>query len=449
MPFEQVARDGADPIDFLLPQRLPSPIAPVLAEVFPEKLRDLDRKRLLATTWGQSPYFVRSSLGYSLLGLMAVFVLVRTQKRKWRWLIFGCGALVLGLGPHLMLNGTVYSDVYLPYMLLRRLPGFSMSKAAFRFVMPALLCFAVTASLAVRAITGPGQLPRRRPAALRPWIGAALLLLPAVEYCGAAPAVQPVSVSSFARAAAKDTGDYTVAYYPPPRHIMEVELRMWDQVVHNKRLLEGWVARHPREMSQPDPIHLAAMSPWAARDTPSRQAARLRALFAEPQYRIKYLIVLGNSPALERSQRHRLLAELELRYPIVVQRSEPFGKALKGLKHQTVFYVGGDAFERSRTILSELAAEVRSAVESGRPAAEVAAAKGALRQAWQDFRRSACTSERDTPAFAASARTVRAALRLRPRGAAGVRRTLGRHRRRLSPRWSQASRLDKDASLLQ
>jgi hypothetical protein len=398
----QIDRGGADPRFFLLPRHTRSALHPPLEAAFPDTLRSA---RAAADARG-SP-FVPASLGLSLLVLVAVAAWRGQERRRWGWLALGLAALVLSLGPHLRLGDRLYEGFPLPYALLRDLPGFAMSKAHQRFVLPGLLCLSVFAAFGVAGVARPraGEPGRSR------WLrrGLAALLVAAVlgEYAGAAPRIAGVRAPSFAQALADDPGDYAVLHYPRIPGIAWLELEMWGQVIHEKRLLTGFVARSHRIPGlQEDPSYSIVEDPARRIDVPS-QLERLDRLLREPRYRVKYLLVSGLRLAALGSKGSSLLDALRERYELVAEEAArpASGRPIRSW----LFYVGGAAFEAEARQLVRLAAELAAAPD-GPADPERQRRIEELRGRWEAFRDGAASRERNTPLFREVAAGARAVL---------------------------------------
>jgi hypothetical protein len=279
------------------------------------------------------------SLGYSLLALIVMGVFSPWVLRTGgRWLGLGLVFAVLALGPYLVIEGQADQSVPLPYLLLRAIPGFGISKAPHRFLMPALLCFSVFAACSLARWLGPAETPSRGHNARRPLLAAVLLAVVVLEYCWITPPIQLLPRSVVSQRLARDPDDYAVAYYPTLPGILSRERQMWDQVVHRKRLLSSCRARPLGDAY--DPLRLLALRPAGPDDSLEEKLRNLEALLQSPKYRIEFLVVLER----QRQEGHvalpALLEALSERYPVFARERGAASGLLDGFYTRTWFRIG-------------------------------------------------------------------------------------------------------------
>ena len=258
------------------------------------------------------------------------------------WARLGCAGLILSLGPYLIWRGEALESISLPYLWLRNIPGFAIFKSVFRFIGIAQLSFAMVAAFAVGSIR---ELPALRRLGERTLTGIqiAILLLVMCEFVTAKPVAEALTHSAVAyerayeRAHERSTDDrvYSVLTYPLTAPIIGSQIQMWEQVLHEGRLLHGFIARRQKNLEG-----------WArpyhhSNDAPRAQLAYLNRLIANPRYRIEYLVFIParRGPMAETHQ--FLLHELEQRYPLVSVEEARWSPILGASDKRWVFRTGG------------------------------------------------------------------------------------------------------------
>lgn len=339
VPIEIVTPEGTDPRHFLLPPRLGGPVYELATAWLPGDFQELEKRRRSNQQLGFGPGYVPASLGYSLIALIVMGVFSRrVRSTGGRWLGLGLVFAVLALGPYLLIDGQAHESVPLPYLLLRAIPGFGISKAPHRFLMPALLCFSVFAACTVARWLGQGGTPSRGHDARRPFVAAALLAVVAFEYCWITPPLQLLPRSGVSQLLARDPDDYAVAYYPTSPGILNRERQMWDQVVHRKRLLSSYVAR-PLGGAY-DPLRLPALRPAGPDESLEGKLRNLEALLHSRKHRIEFLVVLERQRRGGHIPLPALLEALSERYPVFARERGAASGLLDGFYTRTWFHVG-------------------------------------------------------------------------------------------------------------
>jgi hypothetical protein len=340
VPIEIVASEGADPRHFLLPSQMGGRLYELATGWLPGDFPELEKQRRISQRLGFGPGYVRTSLGYSLIALIVIGVFSPWVRRTGgRWLGLGLVFTVLALGPYLVIEAKADESVPLPYLLLRTIPGFGISKAPHRFLMPALLCFSVFAACTLARWLGPAGTPSRGRNLRRPLVAAALLAVVVLEYCRITPPLQPLPRSVVSQRLARDPDDYAVAYFPTLRGILNRERQMWDQVVHRKRLLTSCRAR--RVGLDHDPLRLPALRPMGENDSLEGKLRNLEALLQSPKHRIEFLVVLERQHRGGQIGLPALLEALEERYPVFARERGAASGLLEGFYTRTWFRIGG------------------------------------------------------------------------------------------------------------
>lgn len=90
-------------------------------------------------------------LGFAPLAL-AVWALVRRQSKAWFWTAFTALTLVLALGSPMWWNAELVKGVWLPFELIRAMPGLSVLRVANRFLILTSLGLGVMAALGWKAL---------------------------------------------------------------------------------------------------------------------------------------------------------------------------------------------------------------------------------------------------------------------------------------------------------
>lgn len=192
------------------------------------------------------PSFLRLTFGLSLplLVIATLVTLARTRKPLF-WLTGAVCFLVLSLGIALQPTG-----VPLPFALLRKVPGLAQFRTPYRFTIPATLGLALAAA-------GAWSYWRSRFSAAswnRRWLvlTAVFLGLLVLDSRAVAPFVpQSYPVAPIYRQISRQPGDFTVLEVPlGVRSGTDVlgygDFLQYYQTVHQKRTVNGMVARVPR-----------------------------------------------------------------------------------------------------------------------------------------------------------------------------------------------------------
>lgn len=177
-------------------------------------------------------------LGYVTLAL-AILGALSNRKQAAFWVLAALVCVLLALGPQLRVNGQLYPDVPMPYRLVEGL--FRVLRKPDRFNVVLGLPMAMLAAFGVQAL-----LQRRQVIRFAGVLAVVLSALILIEYRVAPfPAVQ-VEVPAWFNQLAEEPGDFAILDLP-----MKLETTnkwyMFYQITHGKSLVEGRVARLPRE----------------------------------------------------------------------------------------------------------------------------------------------------------------------------------------------------------
>ena len=163
------------------------------------------------------------------------------------WILVALAAFLLSLGPFLKVGGrlvvceigNVKTPIPLPYILLARLPLFSLGRTPVRFNFTFML------SLAVLSAHGMSILLHRFPRRWGPVLAAGLILLIVGEYLVEWPyPMKPLRVSDSLSELASSPGNEAVLNLPwPSQHAKLIGL--FYQTIHQRPVFDSWVQRPP------------------------------------------------------------------------------------------------------------------------------------------------------------------------------------------------------------
>jgi hypothetical protein len=194
----------------------------------------------LGRTLGPNPTEAVVFAGYIALALAAVGPFLRgARHRLGFWAVAGCVFFLLSLGDNLVVGGTAVWGP-MPFAWLRRLPFLAQMRAPARFSVVVLLCLSLAAGVAWSKAMG---LVRRRP--LRMVLTLAITALSLAETVPRRVPTFRAGVAPMYHSIAAEPGDSALIEIPG---IDQAAGRiMYDQIVHGKRILIGFVARVPVE----------------------------------------------------------------------------------------------------------------------------------------------------------------------------------------------------------
>jgi hypothetical protein len=170
-------------------------------------------------------------LGYAVLGLALTSLLSRQKEAKF-WLFSAGVWMMLAAGSAPRLNGTLYTDIPLPYRLVEHLFPISAIRVPDRFNLLTVFSLAVSAGL------GTAQLEKRRS-----WLLIPLILLVIVEYlCIPIPMLDLLPGSPFLTLMAQEPPTHAVVDYP--MGYTASKRWLYYQTLHGKPLVEGHISRY-------------------------------------------------------------------------------------------------------------------------------------------------------------------------------------------------------------
>jgi len=212
----------------------------LLAYVLPTRYHPLWHTRLerLYDNFVHNKVFV-PFLGYTVLALALYGALKRWRQGRF-WLLVAGVYVVLALGPQLRVNGRLYPGVPMPYRLFRNLFVVRAVRVPNRFNLFLGLPVAVLVSLGVEALT------RRRSRLISGLSTVVLGVLILLEYSLVPYHTERPVTPKWYEQLAREPGEVAVLDLPLGLHTYNKRY-MFYQITHQKPLVEGKIARPPRE----------------------------------------------------------------------------------------------------------------------------------------------------------------------------------------------------------
>jgi hypothetical protein len=223
----------------------------VLSYVLPSRYHPL---------WGDAAFrfyesFIVNKVYVAFLGYTTLALAVAGAVKNWRqarfWVLAAVVYVALALGPQLRVNGQLYSQVPMPYRLVGDLFFIRILRKPDRFNVFLGLPVAMLVSLGMAALLrrylppqGEGGLRGGgRKSAVLAGVVAALIL---VEYCPIPYPTVPVVTPAWYGQLAQEPGQFAILDLPMQLQLFDKRY-MFYQITHGKPLVEGRVARLPRE----------------------------------------------------------------------------------------------------------------------------------------------------------------------------------------------------------
>ncbi len=224
----------------------------VLAYVLPSRYHPL---------WGDAAFrlyqnFIVNKVYVAFLGYTTIALAVAGAAKDWRrarfWVLAAVVYVALALGPQLRVNGQLYPQAPMPYRLIGDLFFVRILRKPDRFNVFLALPVGMLVSLGMAALLRPelAEGLRRWPFHRKSAVAVALVGIAGVlilgEYCPVPYTTVPAVTPAWYSQLALEPGRFAVLDLP--MQIQTVDKRyMFYQITHGKPLVEGRVARLPRE----------------------------------------------------------------------------------------------------------------------------------------------------------------------------------------------------------
>ncbi|MGD2148833.1 MAG: hypothetical protein PVH41_19225, partial [Anaerolineae bacterium] len=192
------------------------------------------------------PWYSNVYLGYFVM-LLVVLGAFRAGRARWFWMAVAFVAWVLALGSSPRLNKHIYEHIRLPHYWLRDFLPIRIMREERRFAMLLALPIAAMAAHGVELLQDRVRSWARIPARCAPILFAGLTALVCLDYLQIPLEVFDTEVSPYFETLAEETGDFGILNLPTGRD--RSPFFMLCQTTHTKPIVEGSVARPPREAS--------------------------------------------------------------------------------------------------------------------------------------------------------------------------------------------------------
>jgi hypothetical protein len=181
-------------------------------------------------------------LGYLVILLVVVGVF-KARRVAWLWMGLALVSWLMAMGPALRFNKQVYENIPLPYALVKEFVLFKLMREERRFAILLALPVAVMAAYGVMFLRdwARTKLPNR----YLPVLFAVLVLLLCVDYLQIPLRTFDTEISPYYATLAEEPGQFGLLNLPTGRD--RSPFLMLCQTVHGKPIVEGSVARPPRE----------------------------------------------------------------------------------------------------------------------------------------------------------------------------------------------------------
>ncbi|MAT97008.1 MAG: hypothetical protein CL608_07690 [Anaerolineaceae bacterium] len=182
----------------------------------------------------------RPFLGYSVL-LLALVGAVAAYPHSRTWSFMAVVLVLLALGPILRINGVLYPEVPMPYRLLADNPLLRLLRLTDRINILLGLPISLLAGFGCRAILQKVKRPSRQTALV-----GVISVLVLAEYAAFPYPVSSTAVPAWLAELEQQPDDFALLHLPNHEHEFN-KFYMYYQTVHGQPLVNGKVARIPRE----------------------------------------------------------------------------------------------------------------------------------------------------------------------------------------------------------
>jgi hypothetical protein len=188
-------------------------------------------------------WYSNAYLGYFVI-LLVILGVCRTRRMRWFWVGLGLVAWLLAMGPSVRFNKQIYESLSLPYVLVKDFLPVKIMREERRFNI--LLALPV-AAMAAYGVVFLQDWARRHNVAPRykSILFAALVLLLCLDYLQIPVQTFDTEISPFYQSLAREPGRFALLNLPTGRD--RSPFLMLCQTTHGKPIVEGSIARPPRE----------------------------------------------------------------------------------------------------------------------------------------------------------------------------------------------------------
>jgi hypothetical protein len=188
-------------------------------------------------------WYSNAYLGYCVI-LLVILGVCKARRMAWFWVGLALVAWLLAMGPSVRFNKQIYDAIPLPYALVKDFLPIKMMREERRFNVLLALPIAVMAAYGVVCLR---DWARRRRVASRYMsiLFAVLVLLLCLDYLQIPIQTFDTAISPFYQSLAKEPGRFALLNLPTGRD--RSPFLMLCQTVHGKPIVEGSIARPPRE----------------------------------------------------------------------------------------------------------------------------------------------------------------------------------------------------------
>jgi hypothetical protein len=188
-------------------------------------------------------------IGYTVMALSAIAVIKNKSKETKFWISSALIFLVLSLGPVLHVNGITHitlngNDFYLPlpYTILMHIPLLSIARVPARWDVLVVLSLAVLSAYGLNYIFNNIKVNKRLL-----FIFITLLIL--FEFLSIPYPMSSAKVPDIYNQIADEDEDYAILELPYQQYLY-TNIYLYDQTVHEKRLINGFVSRPPASIGE-------------------------------------------------------------------------------------------------------------------------------------------------------------------------------------------------------
>ncbi len=199
---------------------------------------------LLYAESASRPWYCNVYLGYSVIPLVVVGAF-KARRTTWFWMGMAFVAWMLAMGSSPRINKHIYENIHLPYYWLKDFLPIKIMREERRFAMLLALPVAAMAAHGVTFLRDWVRKSSRIPARCMPLLFAALATVVFFDYLHIPLKVFDTEISPFYQSLAEEPDRFALFNLPTGRD--RSPFLMFCQTTHGKPIVEGSVARPPRE----------------------------------------------------------------------------------------------------------------------------------------------------------------------------------------------------------